>query len=111
MAAFHAERDATATLALARPRIPWGAVETDEFGHVLDFIESPPSPYLINAGVYVFCAEFTALLPDRGDHERTHLPAAGPRAPAGRLPPAAGRLLAGHRHREGPHRGRQELAR
>ena len=34
MAAFHAERDATATLALARPRIPWGAVETDEFGHV-----------------------------------------------------------------------------
>ncbi len=24
MAAFHAERDATATLALARPRIPWG---------------------------------------------------------------------------------------
>ena len=56
MAAFHAERDAVATLALARPRIPWGAVETDEFGHILDFIESPPSPYLINAGVYVFSA-------------------------------------------------------
>ncbi|MYV61581.1 NTP transferase domain-containing protein, partial [Streptomyces sp. SID4931] len=47
MAAFHAERDATATLALARPRIPWGAVETDAFGHITDFIESPPSPYLI----------------------------------------------------------------
>ena len=45
MAAFHAERDAVATLALARPRIPWGAVETDDFGHVTDFIESPPSPY------------------------------------------------------------------
>ncbi|MGK5496848.1 nucleotidyltransferase family protein [Streptomyces sp. URMC 125] len=74
MAAFHAERDATATLALARPRIPWGAVETDEFGHVLDFIEAPPSPYLINAGVYVFSAPFTALLPDRGDHERTTFP-------------------------------------
>jgi NDP-sugar pyrophosphorylase family protein len=74
MAAFHAERDATATLALARPRIPWGAVETDAFGHVTDFIEAPPSPYLVNAGVYVFSAEFTALLPDRGDHERTTFP-------------------------------------
>ncbi|GAA2062370.1 nucleotidyltransferase family protein [Streptomyces albiaxialis] len=74
MAAFHAERDATATLALARPRIPWGAVETDEFGHVLDFIEAPPSPYLINAGVYVFSPSFTGLLPDWGDHERATFP-------------------------------------
>ncbi|SEB76254.1 Nucleotidyl transferase [Streptomyces sp. 2224.1] len=74
MAAFHHERDAEATLALARPRIPWGAVETDAFGHVLDFIESPPSPFLINAGVYVFSAAFRGLLPDRGDHERTTFP-------------------------------------
>lgn len=74
MAEFHAERDATATLALARPRIPWGAVETNEFGQVLDFIEAPVSPYLINAGVYVFSAAFTALLPERGDHERTTFP-------------------------------------
>ncbi|MEU1620679.1 NDP-sugar synthase [Streptomyces sp. NPDC008238] len=74
MAAFHVERGAVATLALARPRIPWGAVETDEFGHVLDFIESPPSPFLINAGVYVFSPEFTGLLPERGDHERTTFP-------------------------------------
>ncbi|MDT0322890.1 nucleotidyltransferase family protein [Streptomyces millisiae] len=74
MAAFHAERGATATLALARPRMPWGAVETNEFGQVLDFIESPPSPYLINAGVYVFGPEFTTLLPDRGDHERLTFP-------------------------------------
>ncbi|MFI9078654.1 NDP-sugar synthase [Streptomyces sioyaensis] len=74
MAAFHHERDAEATLALARPHIPWGAVETDAFGHVLDFIESPPSPYLINAGVYVFSAAFADLLPTRGDHERTTFP-------------------------------------
>ncbi|MEU5809506.1 MULTISPECIES: nucleotidyltransferase family protein [unclassified Streptomyces] len=74
MAAFHTERAATATLALARPRIPWGAVETNEFGQVLDFIEAPPSPYLINAGVYVFSPEFTSLLPDLGDHERTTFP-------------------------------------
>ena len=74
MAAFHHERDAEATLALARPHIPWGAVETDAFGHVLDFIESPPSPYLINAGVYVFSAAFADLLPTHGDHERTTFP-------------------------------------
>ncbi|MFD9379716.1 NDP-sugar synthase [Streptomyces sp. NPDC059999] len=74
MAAFHTERGATATLALARPRIPWGVVETNEFGQVLDFIEAPPSPYLINAGVYVFGPEFTELLPELGDHERTTFP-------------------------------------
>lgn len=74
MAAFHGERGATATLALARPRIPWGAVETDQFGHVLDFIEAPLSPYLINAGVYVFASDFIGMLPDRGDHERTTFP-------------------------------------
>ncbi len=74
MADFHAERDATATLALARPRIPWGVVETDEFGHVLDFIEAPPSPYLVNAGVYVFSPAFVGMLPERGDHERTTFP-------------------------------------
>ncbi|MFI8079600.1 NDP-sugar synthase [Kitasatospora sp. NPDC086009] len=74
MAAFHHERDAVATLALARPRIPWGAVETDQFGNVLDFIEAPPSPFLINAGLYVFSPEFAELLPDVGDHERTTFP-------------------------------------
>ncbi|MFD3806050.1 NDP-sugar synthase [Streptomyces sp. NPDC058611] len=74
MAAFHAERGATATLALARPRIPWGVVETNEYGQVLDFIEAPQSPYPVNAGVYVFGPEFAALLPDLGDHERTTFP-------------------------------------
>jgi NDP-sugar pyrophosphorylase family protein len=74
MADFHHEREATATLALARPRIPWGAVETDAFGHITDFVEAPPSPFLINAGLYVFSAEFASLLPDVGDHERTTFP-------------------------------------
>ncbi|GAQ62542.1 nucleotidyltransferase family protein [Streptomyces scabiei] len=74
MADFHAERDALATLALARPRIPWGAVKTDGFGRVTDFIEAPPTTYEINAGVYVFSPEFTDLLPVRGDHERATFP-------------------------------------
>ncbi|MEV1020472.1 nucleotidyltransferase family protein [Streptomyces sp. NPDC050264] len=74
MADFHHEREASATLALARPRIPWGAVETDAFGHITDFVEAPPSPFLINAGLYVFSADFASLLPDVGDHERTTFP-------------------------------------
>jgi NDP-sugar pyrophosphorylase family protein len=49
-------------------------VETDTFGHVLDFVESPPSPYLVNAGVYVFAPGFAELLPEIGDHERTTFP-------------------------------------
>ncbi|MET8470316.1 nucleotidyltransferase family protein [Streptomyces sp. NPDC006422] len=91
MADFHHEREATATLALARPRIPWGAVETDAFGHITDFIEAPPSPYLINAGVYVFAAEFASLLPDLGDHERTTFPrlARGKRLAGFQLPQGA----------------------
>lgn len=75
MADFHRERNATATLALARPCIPWGVVETDRFGHVVDFMEAPPSPWPINAGLYVFSPEFTDMLPDEGDHERTTFPA------------------------------------
>ncbi|NJQ05732.1 nucleotidyltransferase family protein [Streptomyces lonarensis] len=74
MADFHAEREAMATLALARPRLPWGAVATDEIGNVTDFIEAPPVSFQINAGVYVFSPAFTSLLPDRGDHERNTFP-------------------------------------
>jgi NDP-sugar pyrophosphorylase family protein len=74
MADFHTERDAVATLALARPRLPWGAVQTDGFGRITDFIEAPPSTFEINAGVYVFSSAFAALLPERGDHERTTFP-------------------------------------
>ncbi|TDC99594.1 nucleotidyltransferase family protein [Nonomuraea deserti] len=74
MAAFHHERDAHATLALARPRLPWGTVDVDRFGNVLDFVEAPPSPYPVNAGVYVFSASFASMLPDLGDHERSTFP-------------------------------------
>jgi NDP-sugar pyrophosphorylase family protein len=91
MAAFHFERLATATLLLATPKIPWGVVEVDTYGHVVDFIESPPCPWPINAGVYVFDATFAALLPDIGDHERTTFPhLARERQLAGFLPALRG---------------------
>jgi NDP-sugar pyrophosphorylase family protein len=75
MAAYHVERAAVATIGLARPRIPWGVVDLDEFGRVVDFVEAPPSPYPVNGGVYVFAGEMLELLPDSGDHERSTFPA------------------------------------
>ena len=74
MAAYHAERQAVATIGLVRPRLPWGVVDLDEFGRVTDFVEAPPSPYPINGGIYVFSAEILDLLPDVGDHERSTFP-------------------------------------
>ncbi|MCO6008906.1 nucleotidyltransferase family protein [Actinoallomurus purpureus] len=74
MAAYHTERGATATLALARPRLPWGAVEVDQLGHIVDFAEAPRLPYPINGGIYVFGPDILDLLPDKGDHERTTFP-------------------------------------
>jgi NDP-sugar pyrophosphorylase family protein len=74
MAAYHVERNAVATIGLARPRIPWGVVEIDELGRVTDFIEAPPSPYPINGGIYVFAGDILDLLPEVGDHERSTFP-------------------------------------
>lgn len=87
MTALHRETGALATLALARPRIPWGVVALDgEPGAggsgegkgdgrlIADFVEAPPSPWPVNAGVYVFAPAFTPLLPEIGDHERTTFP-------------------------------------
>ena len=81
MAALHARTGVLGTLALARPRIPWGVIELDDGAEVeggsliAEFVESPPSPWPVNAGVYVFAPAFTPLLPDLGDHERTTFPA------------------------------------
>ncbi|WP_129666726.1 nucleotidyltransferase family protein [Phytoactinopolyspora endophytica] len=74
MAAYHIERDAVATIGLVRPRIPWGVVDLDEFGRVIDFVEAPPSPYPVNGGIYVFSSRILDLLPDVGDHERSTFP-------------------------------------
>jgi NDP-sugar pyrophosphorylase family protein len=77
MTELHRETGALATLALARPPIPWGVVELDHAGGhamITDFVEAPPSPWPVNAGVYVFSPGFTPLLPEIGDHERTTFP-------------------------------------
>lgn len=57
MVAFHRERGATATIALAQVEDAraFGLVETDDRGRVLEFREKPadPVPGTINAGTYV----------------------------------------------------------
>jgi NDP-sugar pyrophosphorylase family protein len=74
MADQHVRNGVVATLALARPNIPWGAIETDANGMIVGFMEAPPTPYPINAGVYVFSPEILGLFPERGDHERSTFP-------------------------------------
>ena len=76
MAALHAASGALGTFALARPRLPWGVVELsdDDAPLITEFVEAPPVPWPVNAGVYVFGPEFPALLPDFGDHEYTTYP-------------------------------------
>ncbi len=104
MADFHTERDAVATLALARPRIPWGAVKTDGFGRITDFIESADH-VRDQRGRLRLLRRVRRPAPRARRPRAHHVPAPGPRTPPGRLPAPAGRLLARHRHREGPHGG------
>jgi NDP-sugar pyrophosphorylase family protein len=61
-------------VALATPNLPWGVVRTGAEHRVVEFLESPPSPWPINAGVYLFSPSLLDLLPDEGDHERTTFP-------------------------------------
>lgn len=76
MAALHAASGAVGTLALARPRLPWGVVQLsgEDATVITEFVEAPTVPWPVNAGIYVFAPEFSLLLPDVGDHEFTTYP-------------------------------------
>lgn len=71
---FHQAQGGLATLALAQYRTSWGIVDVVEDGTIKGFEQSPLLPFWINAGVYVFEAAATALLPERGDHESATFP-------------------------------------
>ncbi|GAA3723881.1 nucleotidyltransferase family protein [Salinactinospora qingdaonensis] len=71
---FHRDHGGLVTLALAQYRTNWGIVEVTEDGSIEGFTQSPLLPFWINAGVYVFEAEATPLLPEKGDHESTTFP-------------------------------------
>ncbi len=72
--AYHRARGGLITLALAQYRTSWGIVDVTDDGLIEGFTQSPLLPFWINAGVYAFEPEATALLPVKGDHESSTFP-------------------------------------
>ena len=66
---------ALATLLLTPMPSPFGVVQTNAQGRVLQFQEKPQLPYWVNAGVYVFSRPIEERLPKHGDHETSTFPA------------------------------------
>ena len=71
---LHRETGGAATVAVARPKSPFGVVDLGEDDVVEGFSEGGRIPYWVNCGIYVFTDEVVARLPDRGDHETTTFP-------------------------------------
>ncbi len=61
-------------IALTPLRSPYGIVDVNEAGNIVEFREKPTLPYLINAGVYAFKKDIASYLPDRGDIEVSAFP-------------------------------------
>jgi len=74
MLRFHRRKGAAATVMLVPLLSPYGIVRVARDGHISQFLEKPPLPYWINAGIYVLSREFFARLPEKGDHETTTFP-------------------------------------
>lgn len=99
LAGSRVERSASAMVAVAPLKSPYGVVELSG-DRVTRFAEAPVLPHWINAGVYLFEPEITDLLPDLGDHEDTTFPALTQQPPADGLPHQ--RLLARRGQRQRP---------
>jgi len=72
-----------ATIAVAKPRLPWGLVRVER-GRVVEFIEKPVldnalqvfANFYVSVGHYFWDKDVaTSVLPEKGDVERTALPA------------------------------------
>jgi len=72
--ARHREAGAAATVAVARPKSPFGVVELGHDDVVEGFTEGGRIPYWVNCGIYVLSPEALVRLPDVGDHETTTFP-------------------------------------
>jgi NDP-sugar pyrophosphorylase family protein len=71
--ALHASKDAAATVAVARPRSPFGVVELDG-ERITGFSEGGETPYWVSCGIYALGDDALARFPERGDHETTAFP-------------------------------------
>jgi NDP-sugar pyrophosphorylase family protein len=72
--ARHREAGAAATVAVARPKSPFGVVELGDEDVVEGFSEGGQVPYWVSCGIYVLSAEAVERFPDQGDHETTTFP-------------------------------------
>jgi NDP-sugar pyrophosphorylase family protein len=73
MIRLHRRAGATATLMLTRLISPYGIVRV-RGNRVVGFVEKPPLPHWLSAGLYVLSRDFFAGLPDIGDHEDSLFP-------------------------------------
>jgi NDP-sugar pyrophosphorylase family protein len=71
----HRELGAAATVAVARPKSPFGVVELGPDDVVEGFSEGGRIPYWVSCGIYVLSEEAVERFPDQGDHETTTFPA------------------------------------
>lgn len=74
MMALHLSSGVLVTLLLTQMMSPYGIVDVDSDGQVKGFVEKPPLPYWINAGVYLVDRQVFEMFPDVGDHEMTTFP-------------------------------------
>jgi NDP-sugar pyrophosphorylase family protein len=70
----HREAGGAATVAVTRPRSPFGVVELGEDDLITGFSEGGRVPYWVSCGIYVLGAEALERFPERGDHESTAFP-------------------------------------
>jgi NDP-sugar pyrophosphorylase family protein len=70
----HGAAGGAATVAVARPKSPFGVVDLGEDDVVVGFSEGGRIPYWVNCGIYVLSEEAIERFPERGDHETTTFP-------------------------------------
>jgi len=71
---LHDTSGALVTILLTQLISPYGIVGVDDFGRVNSFVEKPPLPYWVNAGVYLINSTVFARFPTEGDHEASTFP-------------------------------------
>jgi NDP-sugar pyrophosphorylase family protein len=72
--ARHRQAGGDGTVAVARPRSPFGVVDLGEGDVVEGFSEGGQIPYWVSCGIYALSAEAVDRFPDKGDHESTTFP-------------------------------------
>ena len=72
--ARHGEAGGAATVAVARPKSPFGVVDLGDGDVVEGFSEGGAIPYWVSCGIYVLSEEALDRFPERGDHESTAFP-------------------------------------